>query len=230
MSSALRLDDARDHVLLDDRVAARAEAGAEEQLRDVLAAAAHAVQEVRRLCRRARRRASARPRRSSRTRRRACRRCCRTRVRPRPCRPACAMPEPLKMTSAIESPRRCLAEISPITQRTASMMFDLPQPFGPTTPTRLRREADRRRVHERLETGQLDLGQAHRFTRGEGARGRSAKCKRIGLASQHFRTRPRAGRASGPRRPLFRNGWTGALPVCIIPRPSTGVPGVRRCP
>src|SRR5688572_22888820 len=46
-------------------------------------------------------------------------------------------PEPLKMTSAIESPRRCLAEISPITQRTASMMFDLPHPFGPTTPTRL---------------------------------------------------------------------------------------------
>ena len=41
-----RLDDARDHALLDDRVAARAEAGAEEQLRDVLAAAARAVQEV----------------------------------------------------------------------------------------------------------------------------------------------------------------------------------------
>ena len=33
-----RLDDARDHALLDDRVAARAQAGAEEQLRDVLAA------------------------------------------------------------------------------------------------------------------------------------------------------------------------------------------------
>ena len=45
--------------------------------------------------------------------------------------------EPLKMTSAIESPRRCFAEISPMTQRTASMMFDLPQPFGPTTPVRL---------------------------------------------------------------------------------------------
>src|SRR5687768_2464591 len=37
----------------------------------------------------------------------------------------------------MESPRRCLAEISPITQRTASMMLDLPQPFGPTTPVRL---------------------------------------------------------------------------------------------
>jgi hypothetical protein len=45
--------------------------------------------------------------------------------------------DPLKMTSAIESPRKCFAEISPITQRTASMMLDLPQPFGPTTPVRL---------------------------------------------------------------------------------------------
>ncbi len=41
--------------------------------------------------------------------------------------------EPLKMTSVIDSPRRFLAELSPITQRTASMMFDLPQPLGPTT-------------------------------------------------------------------------------------------------
>src|SRR5690606_34424940 len=44
--------------------------------------------------------------------------------------------EPLKMTSAMDSPRRCLAEDSPITQRTASMMFDLPQPLGPTTAVR----------------------------------------------------------------------------------------------
>src|SRR6056297_607213 len=45
--------------------------------------------------------------------------------------------EPLNMTSVMESPRRRLAELSPITQRTASITFDLPQPFGPTTPTRL---------------------------------------------------------------------------------------------
>src|SRR5690606_41123179 len=44
--------------------------------------------------------------------------------------------EPLKRPSAIDSPRRCLAEASPITQRTASMMLDLPQPFGPTTAVR----------------------------------------------------------------------------------------------
>src|SRR6056297_1534395 len=37
------------------------------------------------------------------------------------------------MTSLIDSPRSCRAELSPITQRTASMMLDLPQPLGPTT-------------------------------------------------------------------------------------------------
>src|SRR5690606_42002168 len=46
--------------------------------------------------------------------------------------------EPLNTTSAMGSPRRCLAEISPITQRTASMMSDLPQRFGPATPVWLR--------------------------------------------------------------------------------------------
>ena len=39
---------------------------------------------------------------------------------------------PLKMTSAISPPRRALADCSPNTQRTASDIFDLPQPFGPT--------------------------------------------------------------------------------------------------
>ena len=41
--------------------------------------------------------------------------------------------EPVKMTSAMDSPRNLSAELSPITQRTASMMLDFPQPFGPTT-------------------------------------------------------------------------------------------------
>ena len=45
--------------------------------------------------------------------------------------------EPEKITSVRESPRRRLAELSPMTQRTASMMLDLPQPFGPTTPVML---------------------------------------------------------------------------------------------
>src|SRR5690606_20837401 len=41
--------------------------------------------------------------------------------------------EPAKITSVSESPRRRLAELSPITQRTAAMMLDLPQPLGATT-------------------------------------------------------------------------------------------------
>ena len=45
--------------------------------------------------------------------------------------------DPLKITSVMDSPRRCFAELSPITQVTASIMLDLPQPFGPTMPTRL---------------------------------------------------------------------------------------------
>src|SRR6266699_521373 len=39
---------------------------------------------------------------------------------------------PLKITSAISSPRSDLADCSPSTQRTASSRLDLPQPFGPT--------------------------------------------------------------------------------------------------
>ena len=42
---------------------------------------------------------------------------------------------PLKITSCIDSPRNSEAFDSPRTQRTASMTFDFPQPFGPTTPT-----------------------------------------------------------------------------------------------
>src|SRR5690606_25231562 len=40
--------------------------------------------------------------------------------------------DPEKITSVSESPRKRLAALSPMTQRIASMMFDLPQPFGPT--------------------------------------------------------------------------------------------------
>lgn len=42
---------------------------------------------------------------------------------------------PLKITSCMDSPRSSDALDSPSTQRTASMMLDLPQPLGPTTPT-----------------------------------------------------------------------------------------------
>src|SRR5690606_6952826 len=45
--------------------------------------------------------------------------------------------EPLKITSVMFSPRKFLAEDSPITQRTASIILDLPQPLGPTTAHKL---------------------------------------------------------------------------------------------
>jgi len=41
---------------------------------------------------------------------------------------------PAKITSSIPSPRIAVGRFSPITQRRASRRFDLPQPFGPTTP------------------------------------------------------------------------------------------------
>src|SRR6185437_5786494 len=42
--------------------------------------------------------------------------------------------EPEKMTSSMEEARIDLYEDSPMTQRSASTRFDLPQPLGPTTP------------------------------------------------------------------------------------------------
>src|SRR5450830_2023070 len=46
------------------------------------------------------------------------------------------LPEPLNMTASMLSPRISLADDSPNTQRTDSITLDLPQPLGPTTPTR----------------------------------------------------------------------------------------------
>src|SRR5579872_4259933 len=42
--------------------------------------------------------------------------------------------EPAKITSSISPPRSRRADASPMTQRSASTRFDLPQPFGPTIP------------------------------------------------------------------------------------------------
>src|SRR6185312_11820525 len=42
--------------------------------------------------------------------------------------------EPEKITSSMEEARIDLYEDSPMTQRSASTRFDLPQPLGPTTP------------------------------------------------------------------------------------------------
>src|SRR6185312_11242290 len=43
---------------------------------------------------------------------------------------------PEKITSSIAAARIDLCDVSPITQRSASSRFDLPHPFGPTTPVR----------------------------------------------------------------------------------------------
>jgi len=40
---------------------------------------------------------------------------------------------PLKITSDMDCPRNCFADVSPVTQRIASTILDLPQPLGPTT-------------------------------------------------------------------------------------------------
>ncbi len=51
----------------------------------------------------------------------------------------CAIPSaflsrvPAKITSSMRAPRRLFADCSPSTQLIASLKFDLPQPFGPTT-------------------------------------------------------------------------------------------------
>ena len=130
-----RFDDAADHALLDDGVGARAEAGAAEQVEDVFAAGFDAVDEVVGMA------VPLRVRRTEISAKRAklppavpsaLSKMSSTEALPTGLRAA----EPLKITSAMLSPRNSLAEVSPITQRTASMMLDLPQPLGPTTATR----------------------------------------------------------------------------------------------
>src|SRR3984885_6838510 len=43
---------------------------------------------------------------------------------------------PAKITSSMSAARMALWDDSPMTQRSASTRFDLPQPLGPTTPVR----------------------------------------------------------------------------------------------
>ncbi len=47
-------------------------------------------------------------------------------------RPACRPGAPPKITSCIDCPRTAIGDCSPSAQRTASVTFDLPEPFGPT--------------------------------------------------------------------------------------------------
>src|SRR5512140_1542639 len=112
------------------------------------------------------------------------------------------------MTSAIDSPRRCFAEISPMTQRTASMMFDLPQPFGPTTPTRLVGKPIAVGSTKDLNPASLILVRRIDHPRGTG---REEEARILEESVARHSTRNAARRA--PRRlPDARqqNGWTGA--------------------
>src|ERR1700722_17587645 len=106
--------------------------------------------------------------------------------------------EPLNTTSAMFSPRRCLAESSPLTQRTASMMFDLPQPFGPTTPVRLLGKATWVGSTKDLKPASLIL--VNRIL--EGPPTRNKECRSIGCGPEHvsrFNTARSAGYSDGVR-------------------------------
>ena len=71
--------------------------------------------------------------------------------------------EPWKMTSSIVSPRMCEARFSPRTQMRASQMFDLPQPFGPTTAVIGGGEGELGGVVERLEAVNVELFETEHF-------------------------------------------------------------------
>ena len=71
-------------------------------------------------------------------------------------------PEPAKMTSSIPEPRMLLNDVSPITQRSASTRFDLPQPFGPTTPVSPGSILKSVGIAEALEAGQAQALEFHR--------------------------------------------------------------------
>ncbi len=64
--------------------------------------------------------------------------------------------DPLKITSSIRSPRSDLALCSPKAQETASQMFDLPQPLGPTTAVTEPGKGEVDLLVEGLEPGNLD--------------------------------------------------------------------------
>jgi hypothetical protein len=105
-----------------------------------------------------------------------------------------ALPEPLKITSCIDSPRNSEAFDSPSTQRTESITLDLPQPFGPTTPTSCPGSAMRRRIDEGFEAGKFQFGQAH-----EPERGRYSRApEEIGKSMVPSECQPAPGRSGRP--------------------------------
>ena len=147
-----RLDQAVDHALADDGVAASAQAGAQEDVVDVAAADLLVVDEIaagavagqhpaHRDLGVGAPRPAARPSLLSNT--------ISTDARAAGLR----LPEPLKMTSCMDSPRSSEALASPSTQRTASMMFDLPQPAHHAH--QLAGHGDHGGIDEGLEAGEF---------------------------------------------------------------------------
>jgi hypothetical protein len=130
----LGFDDSRNGPLADDGVSAGPEAGTEKEVGDVLAANMQVVDVVLGLAV-ARQQALDREFRILRPLAgETTERVVEDQFDRRP-RNGFALPEPLKITSCIDSPRNSEAFDSPSTQRTESMTLDLPQPLGPTTPT-----------------------------------------------------------------------------------------------
>ena len=71
------------------------------------------------------------------------------------------LPEPAKITASMSAARSDLCEVSPIAQRSASTRFDLPQPFGPTTPVRAGFDHEISGFNERLEALEAQAGEFH---------------------------------------------------------------------
>ena len=74
------------------------------------------------------------------------------------------VPVPLKITSAMRSPRSRRALCSPSTQVMASERLDFPQPFGPTTAAMPSRKFQPRPVGEGFEPEQFEFFQLVQIT------------------------------------------------------------------
>src|SRR5580692_10954081 len=118
---------------------------------------------------------------------------------------------PAKTTSSILPPRRLLTPCSPITQANASTMFDLPDPFGPTT--QVIPGSNRREVAEAKD---LNPRRVRLFTYTRGLSSPSAhgpvRPARMGKrpAGRLSRTLPRADDGPGDSRAVRRAVARGA--------------------
>ena len=157
-SRGLRVDDRLDAALRDDRVHLLAEPGVRQHVDHVDEPAARAVQAVLALAVAVE---LAQDRDLGELGRQRRRRRCRSRPRPRRrCEPLIPWP-PAKITSCIVWPRTASGLCSPSAQSTASVTFDLPDPFGPTITDTPGRELELRAVGERLEALDRDRAQVH---------------------------------------------------------------------